>query len=319
MIQILIAENDANQRLDKFLRKYLNDAPLSLLYRWLRSNRIKVNRKKPEIDYLLQIGDKLELFISEEEIDALHAPKKVTRRKVTLDIIYEDKHILVVNKPGGIVVQEDGEGISLTADVQSYLARKGEYHPRQSNGFAPYPAHRLDRNTTGLVVFGKTFPALQALNLMFKEHERIEKEYVALVKGYVKKGADIDAPLLKDESIGRVRIGSIAAGALSAFTHYEPIQNFTDSALVRVIIKTGRTHQIRVHLASVDHPIAGDSKYGDFEWNKTLQKNLGWKIPFLHASQLTLVDCPVPLDYLTGHTFTCQLPTSHRELLERMK
>lgn len=319
MIQILISENDANQRLDKFLRKYLNDAPLSLLYRWLRSNRIKVNRKKPDIDYLLQIDDKLELFISEEEIAALHAPKKIQRRQVTLDIIYEDKHILIVNKPEGIVVQEDGEGISLTQDVQSYLARKGDYRPNQSNGFAPYPAHRLDRNTTGLVVFGKTFPALQALNLMFKEHERIEKSYVALVKGYVKKAGDIEAPLLKDESIGRVRIGSIAAGALSAFTHYEPIQNFAECSLVRVIIKTGRTHQIRVHLASIDHPIAGDSKYGDFEWNKSLQKQFGWKIPFLHAAQLTFVDCPAPLDYLQGQSFTSSLPDSHRELLERIK
>lgn len=319
MIKITITENDANQRLDKFVRKYLNDAPLSLLYRWIRTNRIKLNRKKPDIKTMLQLNDQLELFITEEELAELRAPKVVHDRKVSLDIIYEDRHILVLNKPVGIVVQEEGEGISLTADVQSYLLRKGDYNPRLSNGFAPYPAHRLDRNTTGIVIFGKTFAALQALNQMFKEHERLEKQYVALVKGRVKYPGKVEAPLLKDESIGKVRIGSKAAGALEALTIYEPIQSISDMTLLSVIIKTGRTHQIRVHLSSIGHPLAGDSKYGDFEWNKVLSKEYGWKIPFLHAAQLTLVSCVEPLMYLEGQTFKCPLPPSHRELLERMK
>ena len=316
MILLSITAKDANQRVDKYIKKYLNDAPLSFIYKLFRKKDIKINKHWVKENYILQDGDELSVYITDKQLEEFNKPKEI--QKVNLDekIIYEDENILIIDKPKGLLVHGDEKEktITLANKVLNYLYYKGEYDP-SNKGFTPAPAHRLDRNTSGLVVFAKNLVSLQELEDLFKNKENIVKEYLALVKGKVDGKLEIDAPLLKDEKTGIVKVSKNGKSALSIV---EKSKFYGDFTLVNVQILTGRTHQIRVHLAYVNHPVIGDSKYGDFKINKEFKELYNYDSQFLHAYKLTFKKIEGKLAYLSNKTFVSNLPKKEQKILEQL-
>ena len=276
MKQFIITSNDANQRLDKFLKKLLPNAALSLIYKLNRKNNVKINRKREDNEYKLQEGDKLELFIKEEEYMALTmnkvpAPLRGTCIKDKLnpkDIVYEDGDLLIVNKNPGIIVHPGDfktTDLSLIAQAQDYLGEK-----LSSLTFKPSLIHRIDKDTSGIVMIAKTKPSLDVM-LKALQSNKIEKVYLAVclgvpleTRGTIKKKlfrlehAEKENKIVLDEEKGQ-----------TAITHYKVLEKEIHGkySLVECVLETGRMHQIRVHLASIGCPILGDNTYGNKQEN----------------------------------------------------
>lgn len=320
MKEILINKQNENQRVDKFVRKYLNEAPLSFIYHLFRKKDVKVNGHWVKQDYILTSGEILTLYVSDEQLSSFIKTKEIKKSDLKYPIVYEDDNILIINKPRGLLVHGDKseKRLTLTNEVLNYLYFKGEYDPKSSNGFIPAPAHRLDRNTSGLVVFGKNLPSLQLLEQLFKEKNEIIKTYQALVVGTINQPLEIDKPLLKDSTSGLVKVGKIKDGALPAFSKVTPIKQYNGYTLVNVVIFTGRTHQIRVHLASVSHPIVGDGKYGDFQINREFKNEFGFENQFLHAYSLEFKNISGILSYLSNKKFKVDLPKIEKDILNKL-
>lgn len=319
MKEILIKKEFSNQRADKFVRKFLNDAPLSFIYKLFRKKDVKVNKHWIKQNYILQENDLLEIYVSEAQLLEFNNPKKIENIQVNLNIIYEDKNILVVNKPTGILIHgdENEKRITLSNKVLSYLYNKHEFNPNEQ-GFIPGPVHRLDRNTSGVVIFAKNIIASQLLMQAFKNHEGIIKHYLALVKGKINKSGEINAPLIKDANTGLVKVDSISQNAKTAITTYELIDYKDDLSLVDVLLVTGRTHQIRVHFAYINHPLVGDNKYGDFAFNKEFKKKYNFENQFLHAYSLSFINLKGELSYLNNKVFSAKLDEKKKEILSKI-
>lgn len=310
MKKIEIDDNHANQRIDKYLKKLLCQAPTQLIYKMLRKKDIKVNSVRVKENYILQKGDIVELFLYDDKFKEYTQPQTIYDLKIEFSVLYEDENILIVGKPAGLLVHEDiNEDLNtLSHQVLTYLYKKGEYDPEASLGFTPAPVHRLDRNTSGIVIFGKTMRALQDLNEMIKKRHCIEKSYLTICKGYMPSD-DLIGYMKKesDQSLSRV-VHKETPGALMMHTIVENKEANQDYSLLKVKLVTGRTHQIRIHLASLGHPIIGDSKYGDFELNKKIKKQYHLNYQFLHAYQIQFVKPIGCLKYLQDFVVTCPLP-----------
>ena len=319
-----ITINEANQRIDKFLKRALKDAPLSFIYKMFRKKDVKVNGVKAKIDYILKENDIVEIYLKEDLLSKFHQEAILRPVKPDFSIIYEDANILIIDKPRGLLIHGDNEEekrITLQNMVLNYLSKKNEWDPKNLSGFIPSPAHRLDRNTSGIVVFGKTLPSLQVLQNLFRERTKIQKKYTLLVRGITNKSGEINLPLIKDSKLKWVKVGRIEKGAKPAKTTYVRLKSFTCGySLVEAELLTGRTHQLRVHFANISHPIVGDSKYGDFQVNELFQQMYGFKNQFLHASYFAFLDdIPEPLNYLSNHFFSSPLPKKEQEILESLK
>lgn len=317
MICLSITNKDANQRVDKYVKKYLNNAPLSFIYKLFRKKDVKINKHWVKENYILQDGDEISIYISDEQLKEFNSPKEIKKVDLNHPIIFEDENILIIDKPRGLLVHGDQneKTLTLTNEVLNYLYYKGEYDPNDK-GFVPAPAHRLDRNTSGLVVFAKNLISLQELEDLFKNKENISKEYLALVRGKLEGKVEINAPLIKDEKSGIVHISK---NGKSALTIVEKVKNYGDFSLVNVKILTGRTHQIRVHLASINHPVIGDSKYGDFKLNKEFKDLYNFENQFLHAYRLGFKRIDGHLSYLSKKSFQSRLPKTLENLLKKLK
>ena len=320
MKTLVIDKNHANQRIDKYLKKLLCQAPPQLIYKMLRKKDVKVNGMKIKENYILQENDIVSLFLYEDKFQEYTKPQTIFDLKIEFNVLYEDQHILVVSKPAGLLVHEDKEEDinTLSHQVLTYLYQKEEYDPYQDLGFVPGPVHRLDRNTSGIVIFGKTMKALQDLNEMMKKRHCIDKTYLTICKGNM-SSSDLIGYMKKEENQSLVKVVSQSTpGALMMHTIVEQVQTNYQFSLLKVKLITGRTHQIRVHLASVGHPIIGDSKYGDFELNKKIKKQYHLSHQFLHAYQIRFVKPIGCLKYLQDKIITSPLPQNLEDIKRKI-
>ena len=283
MKEFIIEENEAGQRFDKYLAKLLKEAPKSFFYKMLRKKNITLNGKKATGNEKLLKGDTIKLFLSDETFDKFAGSTQVARAYCELDIIYEDADIIIINKPAGMLSQpaDDGEP-SLVEYLIGYLLKKGELTEEQLKTFKPSVCNRLDRNTSGMVCAGKSLAGLQFLSRIF--HDRtLHKYYLCLVKGKLDKPAHIKGYLHKDKKNNKVTVSKQEfPDSLPIETAYRPIDSNGKMTLLEVELITGRTHQIRAHLGSIGHPLLGDAKYGDRDFNRAYTK-FGVRNQLLHA------------------------------------
>ena len=300
MKEFIIEENEAGQRFDKYLAKLLREAPKSFFYKMLRKKNITLNGKKATGNEKLIKGDTIKLFLSDETFDKFTGSSQAARAYCELDIVYEDPDIIIINKPAGMLSQpaDDGEP-SLVEYLIGYLLKKGDLTEEQLKTFRPSVCNRLDRNTSGMVCAGKSLAGLQFLSGIF--HDRtLHKYYICLTKGKIEKPDHIRGYLHKDKKTNKVIVSRQEfKDSLPIETKYRPLGSNGKITLLEVELITGRTHQIRAHLAGTGHPLLGDTKYGDSEFNKQYTRH-GVRHQLLHAYRLVIPE--------TDQTFVAPAP-----------
>ncbi len=308
MRNISIGSNDKGQRLDKFLSKALKNLPASLMYKLIRTKKIKVNRKRASPSQILLEGDTVQLFISEEFFDETKVDEAFMKLTPRLDIIYEDENIILCDKRSGMIVHPDeNEQVNtLISHIKAYLYRKGEYDPAKENSFAPALCNRIDRNTAGIVIAAKNAEALRIINEKIKNRE-INKRYLCAAHGHFDKKHDIlKGYLVKDGDSNTVKISKEppknTENVKTIVTEYTVLAEKNGLSLLEINLITGRTHQIRAHLSFIGHPLLGDGKYGI---NKD-DRQKGYKHQALYAYMLTFnfATDGKSLSYLDKRTFT---------------
>ena len=334
MREISITANDAGRRLDRFLRKYLPGATLSEIYRIIRKDA-KVDSKRRNESYILNEGEVLTLYLSDETFEKLSRGKGAfgagsaagaAKAKRTFKIIYEDDEVLIAGKPYGLLTHGDSHEKKdhLANQVKDYLIASGAYDPRNEKVFTPAPVNRLDRNTTGIVLFGKTAAAVRGLTRMIREDE-IRKYYLTIACGTIDREMRLGGSLVKDEAANKVKILE-GEGGKEVATIVRPLEqlSFGDgltATLCEIDLLTGRSHQIRAHLASTGHPLMGDSKYADrgcAAVNAYARRRFGLSTQLLHACRVEFMetdDIPDALEHLAGRAFEADPPARFTEIL----
>ena len=304
MKEIQIGQNDAGQRLDRFLAKAVPLLPASLAQKYIRIKRIKLNGARAERDSRLQAGDVLQLYINDEFFDKPREDNAfLTVATPKLNVVYEDEHILLVDKRPGLAVHpHDGAeyGRTLIDHIQAYLYQKREWRPREENSFTPALCNRIDRNTGGIVIAAKTAEALRVMNQKIKDRE-LDKRYLAIVEGTPRpKEGSLKGYLFKDAKKNRVFVTDTPqSGAKSCQTNYKVLTGTKDLSLVECELITGRTHQIRAQFAHAGHPLLGDGKYGklDKRYDRNYQALYSYKLTFDFTTDAG------GLEYLNGKSF----------------
>ncbi|MDR1271933.1 MAG: RluA family pseudouridine synthase [Clostridiales Family XIII bacterium] len=320
---IEITEFEEGRRLDRLLKKYLPGAPLSLIYRLIRKD-VKVNGRRASQNVLLCLGDVVEIALPESALGELSARKAGNgRAKRQFKVVYEDEAVLAVSKPFGLLTHGDDreKKDTLANQVTDYLIASGGFDPRRNPTFSPAPANRLDRNTTGLVLFGKTLPALQALAALVRGggDVRVGKYYLAVTKGEIRTSLSFSDNMVRIEEEGKtVTLPDGAEDGRLMKTEIRPVSAGKGYSLVEARLITGRTHQIRVQLAAAGYPIAGDRKYGDPQLNARLLKQLGLKAQMLHSWRLEFPELEGALNGVSGKTLTAAPPKEFEETAARL-
>lgn len=312
MKELIISDREANQRLDKFLGKYMEQAPAGFFYKMMRKKNIVLNGKKVSGKEKLQPGDRLKLFLSDETIDKFTGKDRVVKtpvRSPELEVIYEDEHVLIVNKPAGMLSQKaKPEDVSLVEVITDYLLQTGSLTPEELRTFRPGICNRLDRNTSGIVTAGKSLAGLQELSAGFRERS-FGKYYRCLVKGEIQRKQLISGYLTKDSRKNQVVIRKTPSeGAAWIETEYRPVSAAEGYTLLEIHLITGKPHQIRAHLASEGYPVIGDYKYGNREMNELFRRKYGLTSQLLHAYRLEFPKMESALRQLSGRTFYAREP-----------
>ena len=324
MKEIIVRENEAGQRLDKLLARYLNQAPKSFFYKMMRKKNITLNGKKASGNEITAKGDCIRIFVSDETYEKFSGKERAQASALQKaqalspeQIIYEDSDILIFNKPAGLLSQKSRpEDVSANERFLAYLLQKGALTETEMQTFRPSVCNRLDRNTSGLVAAGKSLTGLQELSSLF--HDRsLHKFYRCLVNGVIKNEKYIKGYLHKDEKCNKVTVQETeTSGALPIETRYRPLGDNGIVTLLEVELITGRTHQIRAHLAGTGHPLIGDYKYGRRTLNDEYRRKYGLKSQLLHAYRLEIPEIEGRLSYLSGKEFTAPLPYLFQKILK---
>ncbi len=349
MIEVLIGKNEAGQRFDKYLGKLLNHAPSGFYYKMLRKKNITLNGKKAEGKEKLAEGDLVRLYLAPETYEKFSGKKAITvengkpgwKQAVEellqlsipeeLSVIYEDKHILLWNKPVNMLSQKAKDAdISLNEYFLAYLLQSRQIAPEEFHTFKPSVCNRLDRNTSGMVICGKTLAGLQKMNELLKTRE-LEKYYICVIKGRLKEPVSLKGYLKKDSASNKAALTEKKAeGASEIITDIKPLKVFSmfsgnvainetekgrgrretgqPCTLAEVHLVTGKTHQIRAHLASIGHPILCDYKYGDRRLNDRMKAEYHVKEQLLHAYRLVFPMMEAPFEELSGKSFQTGMP-----------
>lgn len=328
MKQITINTNDAGRRLDKFLRRYLAKASLSTIYKIIRKD-IKINGKRESNNYMLQEGDVLIFYVSDnllKEWSAMSKKSGSPKVRRNFKIVYEDEDILIADKPFGLLTHGDQHEKKnhLANQVKDYLIETGAYNPRE-RVFTPAPANRLDRNTTGGVIFGKNSVALKALNEMIRDN-KVDKFYATIVCGHIDKELHLKSKLIKDQRTNTVKVLSADdERGREIETIVRPVRQIGEFTLVEIKLVTGRTHQIRAHMASIGNPVIGDVKYSRGKAvcvNRGLKERFGLSTQLLHSCRIVFNEGVGPIKRLEGKAFKIELPEEFERIisgLERLK
>ena len=334
MQKITISSNEAGQRLDKLLGKYLSNAPMSFVYKMLRKKNIKLNGKKAQGNEKLTKGDQVEVFLSDDTWQKFagapgaekQLPADLARAiesSIRLSVIYEDPDILILNKPSGMLSQKAAPSdLSLNEYMIAYLLKKGDLKLAELATFRPSVCNRLDRNTSGIVLCGKTLSGSQALSRIIKDRT-VKKYYQTICKGKIVQESTLEGYLYKEESTNTVKVyadpSEAPAEASYIRTIYMPNAVAGDFTLLTVELVTGKTHQIRAHLAGTGHPLLGDTKYGDNKLNRRMQSEYSLHHQLLHAGRICFPkETEGPLAKVSGQTFTAPLPHKFAEILQAL-
>lgn len=305
MKEFFITKNDANLRLDKFIAKVCPTLPTSLMFKYIRTKRIKINGKRGEISTRLNVGDTVSAYINDEFFTESKPKFSFLSAPANIDVVYEDENILLVDKKQGLLVHPDKNEYTNTLidRIQHYLYEKGEYDPQSEHSFAPALANRIDRNTGGIVIAAKNAESLRILCDKIKYRE-IDKRYLAVVHGVPKKKSDtLEGFLEKNEEKNQVYLKNTKTGdAKTIKTKYHVLESKNNLSLVEIELLTGRTHQIRAHMASIGHPLLGEGKY-----NKSAEdRKMGFDKQALYSYSVKFdfkTDGGI-LNYLSGKRFT---------------
>lgn len=336
MKQFYVQQNEAGQRLDKLLAKLLNKAPKSFIYKMLRKKNITLNGRKADGSEKLAVQDEIKLFLSDETIGQFSEAMITTEVEEDMDILYEDSHILIVNKPLGILSQKaDKEDVSMVEYIISYLIRSKQITREQLLSFKPAVCNRLDRNTGGILIAGKSLLGLQEMARLLKSRS-LNKYYLCIVKGKVGEKKRIEGYLSKDEEKNQVKIYAMPTETAEYIcTEYEPLAHsrpvLTEASgllqdqepsgsytLLQVKLITGRSHQIRAHLSSMGHPIVGDFKYGSQKTNHYFKKQYGLTHQLLHSYRMVFPKMEGEFAYLSGKEFIAELPEQFLKIKDEL-
>lgn len=309
MKEIIIDENDNEQRLDRFLRKYLSEAPRSFIYRMIRKKNIEVNNKRAKPETIIYEGDTIQLFLSDKTINKFKAIPVEVKSNITPNVIYEDDNIILMNKPVGLLSHGTGDEFeeNVVDSMISYLIEKGEFVPRIEKTFTPSICNRLDRNTSGIIMGAKNYKTLKSINEAIREAD-IKRYYKTIVKGNLIDEIKAEAYLIKDREENKVEIfEDDQEGSKKIITNIKPLKNKKGYSMLEIELITGRTHQIRGHLASLGYPVIGDRKYGNRQTNFEFNDKYKLDNQFLHGYKIEFNGLVEDLEYLNGKTFKSKL------------
>lgn len=326
MQKVTIGSNQAGQRFDKFLSRHLAGTGTGFIYKMLRKKNITLNGKKADGKELLTKGDEVSFFFSDEtyqkftktESVAVSSFWKAYESLKGITVLYEDEDVLILNKPSGILSQKAAESdVSANEWMLGYLLHTGTLTESMLTQFKPSVCNRLDRNTSGLLLCGKTLPGSRELNRLIKEH-KLHKYYQLLVKGELRENGLLEGYLKKDEARNKVHLEKTKpqTGEFSYIkTGFKPLVTTKKLTYLEVELFTGKTHQIRAHLASIGHPLVGDYKYGDASFNRYFKEKYQIESQLLHAVRIEFPKECKELMQLNGKVIVSPLPETFERIL----
>jgi len=304
--ELIIDKNESEQRLDRFLKKYLKEAPNSFIYKMIRKKNIKLNGKRAQIDTILAKGDTVQLYLSDETIEKFRGEDEIIKSTFKPKIVYEDNNIILMNKPVGILSHSEKKNSydNMVDSMINYLYLKGEYNPKLEKTFVPAICNRLDRNTSGIIIGAKNSQTLRLINEALRNNY-IDRYYKTIVIGEIKEEKIIEGYLTKDGELNKVEVSKKEdEDSKEISTRIKPLITKSEYSLLEIQLLTGRTHQIRAHLAYIGHPIIGDFKYGNRQINEYFKKKFGLKNQILHGYKVIFNGLDKPLNYLNQREFT---------------